>query len=137
MTISPIEAAGYAWGVWLASWLLAALWNSRAERRSRSQADIVYRLLTGLGALLLFDLRIIVVGPYRLVRHPIYSGLLLSVISTAVLRGGAGAVLGATAIALGLFVKARVEERFLRSELGTDRYDGYARRVPMLVPFTR
>jgi protein-S-isoprenylcysteine O-methyltransferase Ste14 len=191
MTISPNEVVGYAWVVWLASWLLAALWSSRAERRSRSQADIVYRLLTALGALMLFDLRlpwrwtatevwrpgqslawslvavtisgfafawwaritlgrlwssgvtrkvhheIISVGPYRVVRHPIYSGLLLSVVATATMRGTAAAILGASAIALGLFVKARVEERFLRSELGNDRYDGYACRVPMLIPFMR
>jgi protein-S-isoprenylcysteine O-methyltransferase Ste14 len=80
---------------------------------------------------------IISAGPYRMVRHPIYSGLLLSVAATAALRGTAAAVLGAVAIGIGLFVKARVEERFLRSELGRERYDGYARRVPMLVPFTR
>jgi protein-S-isoprenylcysteine O-methyltransferase Ste14 len=80
------------------------------------------------------DHEIISAGPYRMVRHPIYSGLLLSVAATAALRGTVAAVLGAAAIGIGLFVKARVEERFLRSELGRERYDGYARRVPMLVP---
>ena len=33
-------------------------------------------------------------------------------------------------------MKARLEERFLRTELGT-AYDDYARRVPMLVPFAQ
>jgi protein-S-isoprenylcysteine O-methyltransferase Ste14 len=36
-----------------------------------------------------------------------------------------------------LYVKARIEEQFLRSELGDERYASYARRVPMLVPFMR
>jgi protein-S-isoprenylcysteine O-methyltransferase Ste14 len=34
----------------------------------------------------------------------------------------------------GLFLKARLEERFLREELGADVYGAYAKRVPMLVP---
>lgn len=40
-------------------------------------------------------------------------------------------------IVVGVIVKARLEERFLRSELGADAYDGYRRRVPMLVPFAK
>ncbi|ESX17307.1 hypothetical protein NKI32_17915 [Mesorhizobium sp. M0761] len=35
---------------------------------------------------------------------------------------------------IGIVMKARLEERFLRGELG-NAYDDYARRVPMLVPF--
>jgi protein-S-isoprenylcysteine O-methyltransferase Ste14 len=36
---------------------------------------------------------------------------------------------------LGFWIKARLEERFLRAELGAKDYDAYRRRVPMLVPF--
>jgi protein-S-isoprenylcysteine O-methyltransferase Ste14 len=36
---------------------------------------------------------------------------------------------------LGFWIKARLEERFLREQLGTEIYDAYRRRVPMLVPF--
>jgi protein-S-isoprenylcysteine O-methyltransferase Ste14 len=32
-------------------------------------------------------------------------------------------------------MKARIEERFLREELGAADYDNYARRTPMIVPF--
>jgi len=35
---------------------------------------------------------------------------------------------------LGWYVKARMEEEFLRDELGAEEYGAYARRVPMLVP---
>jgi protein-S-isoprenylcysteine O-methyltransferase Ste14 len=44
---------------------------------------------------------------------------------------------GAALIGVGLWIKARVEERFLRRELGEERYDAYAAGVPMLVPFLR
>jgi len=73
-------------------------------------------------------------GPYGLVRHPIYSGITLASIATAALRGTASAWLGAAVMTLGWYVKARMEEGFLREELGEDAYDAYARRVPMLIP---
>ena len=38
---------------------------------------------------------------------------------------------------VGWFIKARVEERFLRVQLGADAYDAYARRTAMLIPFVR
>jgi protein-S-isoprenylcysteine O-methyltransferase Ste14 len=37
-------------------------------------------------------------------------------------------------MALDFYAKARLEERFLREELGPEAYDAYAKRVPMLVP---
>ncbi|MCA0015121.1 hypothetical protein LB561_28335 [Mesorhizobium sp. B292B1B] len=43
-------------------------------------------------------------------------------------------VAGAALLLAGIVVKARLEESFLRGELGP-AYDDYARRVPMLVPF--
>jgi protein-S-isoprenylcysteine O-methyltransferase Ste14 len=79
--------------------------------------------------------RVVDSGPYRLVRHPIYTGLILSALATAAARGTATSLLGAVIMTLALFVKARIEERFLRAELGANAYD-YARRVPMLVPWT-
>jgi protein-S-isoprenylcysteine O-methyltransferase Ste14 len=109
-----IAALGFAF-TWWARVVLGRLWSS--------------------GVAVKADHDMITAGPYRLVRHPIYSGILLSVLATAAIRGTAAAVLGAALIILGLFVKARAEERFLRRELGDDRYASYARRVPMLVPF--
>ena len=74
-------------------------------------------------------------GPYGLVRHPIYTGLLSGGIATALLRGNWSAIVGAVLFILGYVMKARIEERFLRESLGRAAYDGYAARVPMLVPF--
>jgi protein-S-isoprenylcysteine O-methyltransferase Ste14 len=81
--------------------------------------------------------RIVQSGPYALVRHPIYTGVSLALIATAVMFGTLFACLGAALIVLSFYMKARLEERFLRDELGAEAYDEYARRVPMLVPFVR
>jgi protein-S-isoprenylcysteine O-methyltransferase Ste14 len=80
------------------------------------------------------DHRIVDTGPYALVRHPIYTGLLLSGFATAIARGRWEALIGAFLFALGCWIKARQEERFLSEELGPD-YAAYRKRVPMLVPF--
>ena len=80
--------------------------------------------------------RVVDWGPYRFVRHPIYTGISLAAFATAPLRGSVGAVMGAALIAYGLYLKGRLEERFLRRELGAP-YDAYARRTPMLIPFVR
>jgi protein-S-isoprenylcysteine O-methyltransferase Ste14 len=53
------------------------------------------------------------------------------------MRGTALAWLGAGVMTLGWYVKARMEEEFLREELGAEAYGAYAQRVPMLVPLLR
>jgi protein-S-isoprenylcysteine O-methyltransferase Ste14 len=80
--------------------------------------------------------RIVDTGPYALVRHPIYTGLLLAILATMIAKGTLPGIAGAVLAATGIYMKARLEERFLRAELGADAYDAYSRRVPMLIPFT-
>ncbi|MDX8479431.1 isoprenylcysteine carboxylmethyltransferase family protein [Mesorhizobium sp. VK24D] len=80
------------------------------------------------------DHRVVDTGPYGLVRHPIYTGLLLSILATMAAKGTVWGIAGAALLLVGIVVKARLEESFLRGELGS-AYDDYARRVPMLVPF--
>jgi protein-S-isoprenylcysteine O-methyltransferase Ste14 len=75
-------------------------------------------------------------GPYAIVRHPIYTGLLLSAFATAALEATWFGFVGAALMTLGFYLKARLEERFLRGDLGV-AYDEYRRRVPMLIPFLR
>jgi protein-S-isoprenylcysteine O-methyltransferase Ste14 len=79
--------------------------------------------------------RIVETGPYALVRHPIYTGLIAAIFATAAAQATVTGLLGAASVAIGLWLKARVEERFLTAELGADAYGAYRRRVPMLVPF--
>ena len=79
--------------------------------------------------------RVIDTGPYGLVRHPIYTGLIGAILATGAAVGTVTALFGALLIAFGLWQKARMEESFLTTELGADAYGSYCRRVPMLVPF--
>jgi protein-S-isoprenylcysteine O-methyltransferase Ste14 len=79
--------------------------------------------------------QIIDTGPYGLVRHPIYTGLIGAILATGAALATVTALLGALLIAFGLWQKARMEEDFLTTELGADAYGPYCRRVPMLVPF--
>lgn len=79
--------------------------------------------------------RIIDTGPYALVRHPIYTGMLLALAATAVIMGTAAGIAGFLIFIVGFVMKARLEESFLSAEMGEAAYGAYARRTPMLVPF--
>jgi protein-S-isoprenylcysteine O-methyltransferase Ste14 len=73
-------------------------------------------------------------GPYRLVRHPIYSGLLLAILGTAVAIGEWRSLLAFVSVAVGLSFKMKVEERFME-EAFPDEYRHYRAEVPALIPF--
>jgi protein-S-isoprenylcysteine O-methyltransferase Ste14 len=83
------------------------------------------------------DHRIIDTGPYGVVRHPIYTGQIIGLLATGIAIGNWAAMLGVVLISLGEWQKARMEERFLTAELGSDVYGPYCRRVPMIVPFLK
>jgi protein-S-isoprenylcysteine O-methyltransferase Ste14 len=83
------------------------------------------------------DHRIVDTGPYGIVRHPVYAGLLLAVIATAVERGRIESVAAALVLIAGVSLRAKLEERFLKRDLGDEAYRSYRRRVPMLVPFAK
>jgi len=78
--------------------------------------------------------RVIDTGPYGMVRHPIYTGLIVGMLATGIAVGTVTAILGAILISLGMSLKAKMEETFLSQELGPD-YGTYCRRVPMIIPF--
>ena len=75
-------------------------------------------------------------GPYRFVRHPIYTGILTAVIGTAICSGTLRAALGFALIAAALAYKLRKEEAFMR-EVFPGQYDTYRGEVPALIPFTK
>lgn len=81
------------------------------------------------------DHRVVDTGPYGLVRHPIYAGILGSGWISAAFHATPAAGLGAVLMSIGGYAIARVEEGFLREQLGVAAYDAYAARVPILVPF--
>jgi protein-S-isoprenylcysteine O-methyltransferase Ste14 len=83
------------------------------------------------------DHRIVDTGPYGIVRHPVYAGLLLAAIATAIERGRLEAAAGVIVLIAGVSLRAKLEERFLRRDLGDEAYASYRRRVPMLIPFAK
>ncbi|MHB8816381.1 MAG: methyltransferase family protein [Steroidobacteraceae bacterium] len=72
-------------------------------------------------------------GPYAHVRHPIYTGLMLATIGTALAMGLLGLVFFALAFAYFL-VSARAEEKMMLAQF-PDTYPAYRRRTKMLIPF--
>jgi protein-S-isoprenylcysteine O-methyltransferase Ste14 len=83
------------------------------------------------------DHRIVDTGPYGVVRHPIYTGLIIAILATGLAVATWTSILGALFICFGEWQKARMEEGFLSVQLGRDAYSLYSRRVPMIVPFLR
>ena len=81
--------------------------------------------------------RVVDTGPYALVRHPIYTGLIAAIVASALAQATVVAFAGAALLTIGFWLKAGAEERFLTAELGADAYGAYRRRVPMLVPSFR
>lgn len=186
--MTPLSLIRLAWILWLISWFAAAAWSERTVRRPAVRREVLYRVLTVSGAMLMFGANpggvradtplwrvapaigwllaalvicgflfmwwarthlgqlwsssvtrkehhhVVDTGPYAIVRHPIYTGLLVAIVGTMLIRVTIITLIGSALIAAGIYVKARVEEAFLRQQLG-DSYAAYARRVPMLVPF--
>jgi protein-S-isoprenylcysteine O-methyltransferase Ste14 len=109
-----LAAAGFAF-TWWARLHLGKLWSSSVTKKAGHH--------------------VVDTGPYRFVRHPIYTGVITAAFAVFLLKGTLIALAGAAIMTAGFYIKARLEERFLRQELGADTYDAYAGRVAMLVPF--
>jgi protein-S-isoprenylcysteine O-methyltransferase Ste14 len=109
---AAVLAIGTVFTVW-ARVELGTMWTSTAVVKQG------HRLVTG--------------GPYRVTRHPIYTGLLGMLIGTAMIQGFGRWLVVLAVAALVLVAKIRSEERLLGRELGQP-YQDYRRRVPALVP---
>jgi len=91
-----------------------------------------YFVSTGFGAQLFKGHQLITSGPYAIVRHPMYVGLILAAL------GGLFIYVTWTAVYFAcfapfMFFRARNEERALAAEFG-EQWQDYSRRVPMLIP---
>ena len=76
---------------------------------------------------------LVTTGPYALVRHPIYTGLLLALIGTAFAVGQWRAVVAVVITVIAIVHKLRIEERWMLERFG-EAYRAYCARVPRLVP---
>jgi protein-S-isoprenylcysteine O-methyltransferase Ste14 len=82
------------------------------------------------------DHTLICSGPYAIVRHPIYTGLLLAILGTAIVFGEWRGLVAFCFLTAAYLLKLRREERFM-AESFPDAYPGYRARVPALIPFLR
>jgi protein-S-isoprenylcysteine O-methyltransferase Ste14 len=109
-----LEVAGLAFA-WWARLHLGALWSGMLTLREGH--------------------RVVDTGPYRLVRHPIYTGFIAGAWAVALIVATPASLAGALVLTVVMSVKSKTEERLLRRELGEASYTDYAARTPMLVPF--
>lgn len=75
-------------------------------------------------------------GPYRVTRHPIYSGILGMLVGTALITGSLVILAGVVAFIATVAARIRAEERLLRDTFG-EEYERYSVSVSPLVPFVR
>ena len=137
LSIPPIPGGGFLFsrflppafdGYWLGVTLIVAglaftVWARRHLGRNWSGTVQVKQ-----------DHQLICTGPYRFVRHPIYTGILLALLGTAIVDGPWCGILAAF-IAFGSFWrKLTLEERFMRETFGAT-YEEYRARTAALIPY--
>jgi protein-S-isoprenylcysteine O-methyltransferase Ste14 len=80
------------------------------------------------------DHELIRTGPYAIVRHPIYTGLLCGFIGTALAIGQWRGVVAVAIVLVAFWRKLRLEERWMSETFGED-YRLYRARTKALIPF--
>jgi len=74
-------------------------------------------------------------GPYRIVRHPIYTGMFGMLIASSLVDGHwLGLIIASVVYYLGTVIRIRSEEKLLREQFGS-QYEEYVREVPAFIPF--
>ena len=82
------------------------------------------------------DHELVTGGPYGIVRHPIYTGLLGGFIGSAIALGEWRGLVAVVLVLIAFMRKIRLEERWMQERFG-DAYRRYRQRVPALVPGLR
>jgi len=80
------------------------------------------------------DHQLVQSGPYRIVRHPIYTGFEWGLLGAAITVGQLKGFVGVGVISLNHFYKTTMEEEILYEQF-PEQYTEYAKRVKRLVPF--
>ena len=77
---------------------------------------------------------LITTGPYAVVRHPIYTGILTGFLGMAIAISQVRGFIAFVLIFLALWIKLRMEEQWMRSQFG-EMYATYAHKTAALVPY--
>jgi protein-S-isoprenylcysteine O-methyltransferase Ste14 len=80
------------------------------------------------------DHELIRTGPYAVVRHPIYTGILGGFLGTAIALSQVRGFVGLALVFVGFWYKLRMEEQWMRSQFG-ETYAEYAQQTAALVPY--
>lgn len=93
-----------------------------------------YFASTGLGVQLFAGHQLVTGGPYAILRHPMYAGIILAAFGSLLLYATWTTLFGACFAPL-IWVRAWREERALEAEFG-EQWQAYCQRVSMWIPFT-
>jgi protein-S-isoprenylcysteine O-methyltransferase Ste14 len=100
---------------------------SAAVRTLGKQWSLAARVLEGH--------KLITSGPYNVVRNPIYTGMFGMLLATGLaISHWIGLSIGVIVFIIGTAVRVHSEEKLLREMFG-ERFEAYARKVPVVVPF--
>ena len=73
-------------------------------------------------------------GPYALVRHPIYTGLLTMFVATVIVLGHVAGIIAAPFVFLSIWIKLRHEEKVMLKQFPNE-YADYQQRAKRIIPF--
>jgi protein-S-isoprenylcysteine O-methyltransferase Ste14 len=119
--------AGF-WPFWLgavvmAGGLLFAIWARVHLGRNWSRSVTIKQ-----------DHELITTGPYSVVRHPIYTGVLTGLLGTAIALSQVRGFIVFLLFFLAFWIKLRLEEQWMRSQFG-ETYAAYSHQTAALVPY--
>jgi protein-S-isoprenylcysteine O-methyltransferase Ste14 len=115
------------WAVVAVALAVSSVWMTLASIRALDKH-------WSLSAQLIEGHKLVTTGPYRLVRHPIYAGMLGLMLATALAFSHWFVIIPATIVfVVGTKIRVQSEERLLRETFG-EEFEVYSRRVPMLIP---
>jgi protein-S-isoprenylcysteine O-methyltransferase Ste14 len=77
--------------------------------------------------------RLVRTGPYRWVRHPIYTGLIVALIGSGLERAQVRMLVAMVLLYAGFKIKSRIEERAMTTVFGAE-YDEYSRTTGAIIP---
>jgi len=107
-----LTAAGVALAIW-ARWHLGENWSSMVTLKAGHE--------------------LVRSGPYRHIRHPIYTGILVAMAGTALVMGRVRGLVALGITLVAFYAKARKEERWLGKEFGAG-FEAHARETGMFLP---